>query len=309
MGLFRPLIWYWFNFGIWYLSRKLSISSRFSSFVEYSLLYVVGSDDVLDFLRFCCYVSFSISNFVDLDTVQLSPESQWSEYSLQASSPLTGKVHRGLVFRPAYWLKMKVWNRACPRKCVASAVCTLTWRAWSLRDPGHKIAPSPAPAVRALPGGHLFSGGEGAQMSGAWNRVCPRSCATSAVCWLTLRSPRAVLCRLVSKGPGTQDVSLTCSGSQSPTSRFFFLMYRLLICVGSFDFSLELLEFLRFLFCLGFVWFFGLFSCFVFVLLRLGSFYDTKAGFIFLSSNNSSYFSLLNTGDEGFSLNFFRKLW
>ena len=25
MGLFRSLIWSWFNFGIWYLSRKLSI--------------------------------------------------------------------------------------------------------------------------------------------------------------------------------------------------------------------------------------------------------------------------------------------
>jgi hypothetical protein len=47
MGLFRSLTWSWFNFGIWYLSRNLSILSRFSSFVEYSL-FVVGSDDVLE---------------------------------------------------------------------------------------------------------------------------------------------------------------------------------------------------------------------------------------------------------------------
>jgi hypothetical protein len=53
MGLFR-------SFGTWYLSRKLSISSRFSSFVEYKLL--VGSDEFLDFLRVCCYVSLFISD-------------------------------------------------------------------------------------------------------------------------------------------------------------------------------------------------------------------------------------------------------
>ena len=37
----------------------------------------------------------------------LSPESLWSEYSLQASSPLAGKVHRGLELSCASWLKMK----------------------------------------------------------------------------------------------------------------------------------------------------------------------------------------------------------
>ena len=42
---------------------------------------------------------------------------------------------------------------------------------------------------RALQDGHLSPGGEGAQMSGAGKEVCPRSCVTSAVCLLTLRSP------------------------------------------------------------------------------------------------------------------------
>ena len=37
-------------------------------------------------------------------------------------------------------------NRACPRRCVASAVCTLTCADWSLRDWGQKMAPSPAQA-------------------------------------------------------------------------------------------------------------------------------------------------------------------
>jgi hypothetical protein len=121
-----------------------------------------------------------------------------------------------------------VGPRACPRRCVASAVCMLTSTDWSPRDPEHKMAPSLALAVRALPAGHLSFGGEGAQMSGAQNRACPRSCVASAcprscvasaVCSLTLHSPRADLCRLVSEGPGTQDGSLTSSGSQSPPGR------------------------------------------------------------------------------------------
>jgi hypothetical protein len=37
----------------------------------------------------------------------LSSEFKWSEHSLQASSPLTGKVHRYIVFIPASWPKMK----------------------------------------------------------------------------------------------------------------------------------------------------------------------------------------------------------
>jgi hypothetical protein len=35
------------------------------------------------------------------------PEFQWLEHSLQASSPLTGKVHRYLAFRPASWQKIR----------------------------------------------------------------------------------------------------------------------------------------------------------------------------------------------------------
>ena len=35
MGLFRLFIWSWFNFGTWFLSRKLLISSRFSSSVYF----------------------------------------------------------------------------------------------------------------------------------------------------------------------------------------------------------------------------------------------------------------------------------
>ena len=51
----------------------------------------------------------------------LSSEFQWSEQSLQASFPLTGKVHRYLVFGPPSWPKMKAQNRIFPRSCVALA--------------------------------------------------------------------------------------------------------------------------------------------------------------------------------------------
>jgi hypothetical protein len=44
----------------------------------------------------------------------LSSEFQWSEHSLQASSPLTGKVHRYLALGPPSWPKTKAQNRTCP---------------------------------------------------------------------------------------------------------------------------------------------------------------------------------------------------
>ena len=44
----------------------------------------------------------------------LSSEFQWSEHSLQASSPLTGKMHRYLALGPPSWPKMKAQTRTCP---------------------------------------------------------------------------------------------------------------------------------------------------------------------------------------------------
>jgi hypothetical protein len=61
----------------------------------------------------------------------------------------------------------------------------LTCTDWSPRDLGQKMAPSPVLEVRALSDGYFSSGGEGAQMSGAQNGVCPRSCVASSVCTLT----------------------------------------------------------------------------------------------------------------------------
>jgi hypothetical protein len=46
--------------------------------------------------------------------LDLSSEFQWSEHSLQASSPLTGKVYRYLALGPPSWPKTKAQNRTCP---------------------------------------------------------------------------------------------------------------------------------------------------------------------------------------------------
>jgi hypothetical protein len=59
----------------------------------------------------------------------LSSEFQWSQYSLHASSPLTGKVHRYLAFRPPPWPKQDLSQKLCcfglSQKLLASVVHTL----------------------------------------------------------------------------------------------------------------------------------------------------------------------------------------
>ena len=72
--------------------------------------------------------------------LDLSSEFQWSEHSLQASFPLTGKVHTYLAVRPPSWLKMKAQNRTCPRSFVASVVHTTT------QSPGTKMSAADAQA-------------------------------------------------------------------------------------------------------------------------------------------------------------------
>ena len=46
--------------------------------------------------------------------LHLCSEFQLSEDSLQASYPLTGKVHRYMALRPPSWPKKKAQNRTCP---------------------------------------------------------------------------------------------------------------------------------------------------------------------------------------------------
>jgi hypothetical protein len=55
-------------------------------------------------------------------TLALSSEFQWSDHSLQASSPLKGKVHRYLEFGPLSWLKIKAQNRIVPEAVLLQPV-------------------------------------------------------------------------------------------------------------------------------------------------------------------------------------------
>ena len=71
IGLFNLFIWSWFNFGKWYLSRKLSISFKFSNFVEYRfskydlmILYIFSASVVMSNFHFWfCYFGYSLSAF------------------------------------------------------------------------------------------------------------------------------------------------------------------------------------------------------------------------------------------------------
>jgi hypothetical protein len=54
--------------------------------------------------------------------LDFSSEFQWSEHSLQASSPPAGKVHRYLAFGTASWQKTRARYSACTRSCVGSPV-------------------------------------------------------------------------------------------------------------------------------------------------------------------------------------------
>jgi hypothetical protein len=53
-----------------------------------------------------------------------------------------GEEHRCLELRTASWLKMMAQNGACPRSYVAS-ICSLSFIARSLKDPGYRMALSP----------------------------------------------------------------------------------------------------------------------------------------------------------------------
>jgi hypothetical protein len=135
---------------------------------------------------------------------QLSPESPWSKYSLQTIYRLAGKVHRDLELSSASWLKMKAQKGPCPRSYVASVASMLSCTDWSLRDPGYKMALSPALAVRTLPGCHLVSGRETEPIYGAHfcflaeddgqeDALSQKRCCFSSL--------YALLCRLISEGP------------------------------------------------------------------------------------------------------------
>ena len=57
IGLFKLLTWFWFNFGMYHVSRKLSISFTFFNFYGVQV-YVVWPNDSLNFLSVSCCLPF-----------------------------------------------------------------------------------------------------------------------------------------------------------------------------------------------------------------------------------------------------------
>jgi hypothetical protein len=105
--------------------------------------------------------------------LDLSSEFQWSEHSLQASSPLTGKVHRYLALGPPSWPKTKAQNRTCPAAELvwpvpeAVSFCILhLCRILSEELEPRCLQPMFRPSASS-PCGPLSTGRESVQMSGA----------------------------------------------------------------------------------------------------------------------------------------------
>jgi hypothetical protein len=92
------------------------------------------------------------------DSVSLCQHSRESNslLSLSFQSTLCRQVRRGLELSSA-WLKMKASKGSCARIYVSFASSVLSCAEWSLSDPGYKMAFSPGPRNRALPGSCLSS--------------------------------------------------------------------------------------------------------------------------------------------------------
>ena len=86
----------------------------------------------------------------------LSSVFQWSEQSLQASSPLSGKVHSYLVFGPPPGPRLDLSQKLCcfglSQKLLVSVVHTLTCTDYFVQSPGTKMA-STDPEAKAFQAG------------------------------------------------------------------------------------------------------------------------------------------------------------
>jgi hypothetical protein len=101
-----------------------------------------------------------LASIFRLGRLDLSSEFQWSEYSVQASSPLTGKVHRYLALGPPSLPKTKAHNRTCPE-------AEVLW-------------PVPAAVSFCIPHSHLCR----ILSAGSWNQyVCHRCSGKTLPGW------------------------------------------------------------------------------------------------------------------------------
>jgi hypothetical protein len=148
---------------------------------------------------------------------QLSPWFQWSEYSLQASSPLAGKVHRYLAFAPSSWQKMKAGNGLSQKLCSlyswhSHLLSLISERSWT-RDGAPRCS------------GEILQGGVDTSLLARKVPICLEAEMGSApeAVWLlpvpeavSFYSPHSHLCRLISEGSGSQFGSPWCSGKALP---------------------------------------------------------------------------------------------
>jgi hypothetical protein len=152
----------------------------------------------------------------------LSSEFQWSEHSLQASSPLTGKVHRYLALGPPSWPKMKAHNRTCPEAellwpvleavsfCILhSHLCRIpSEESWNLdvcsRCSGQALPARVDPYPLAGKVASCLGPKKGAGLEALWLPPVPEA--------FSFCIPYAHLCRIHSSGSWNQDICCRCSG-------------------------------------------------------------------------------------------------
>ena len=152
----------------------------------------------------------------------LSSEFQLSEHSLQASSPLTGKVHRYLALGPPSWPKTKAQNRTCPEAellwpvpeavsfCILhSHLCRIlseeSWNQDVCSQCSGKALPCRAdPFFLARKVASCLGPEKGAALEALWLLPVPEA--------FSFCIPYSHLCRIHSAGSRNQDVCCRCSG-------------------------------------------------------------------------------------------------
>jgi hypothetical protein len=156
----------------------------------------------------------------------LFSEFQWSEHSLQASSPLTGKVHRYLASGSPSWPKTKAQNSTCPEAellwpvpeavsfCILhSHLCRiLSEESWNQdvcsRCSGQALLAWADPYSLAWKVASCLGPKKGAALEALWLLPDPE-----AFSFCILYSH---LCRIHSAGSRNQDVCCQCSGKALP---------------------------------------------------------------------------------------------
>ena len=121
--------------------------------------YVLAKDEVLKqgLSEMCCLCSLHVHTH---RLVSKGPGTQDVSLTFSGSQSPPGRPHIFWQGKVPICLEPKTGSvpesvSLLQSASSPSAVCEQTCTGWSQRDQGHKMAPSPVPAVRALPGGHF----------------------------------------------------------------------------------------------------------------------------------------------------------